>query len=201
MNIRPKWHIDKTPIFHMTAIENLDSICKQQSLFAFNKLINHSEFKSIANQDVQNRRREKQVQLSPFGTLHDYVPFYFAPRSPMLYANTKGSNLESLTEQEKIIYLTTDIQTILKNKLLYIFFEKPLVGLFARYWHNDYNNEKSPFWRQRKEIRQAEFLIFKKIELKYIQEIVTFDETSCDIVKSKLMNENINVRVDKTFYF
>jgi hypothetical protein len=45
---------------------------------------------SIAYEGIQQRRSEIEIPIPPYGILHDYIPFYFAPRSPMLYAIHKG---------------------------------------------------------------------------------------------------------------
>jgi hypothetical protein len=41
-------------------------------------------FVAIGNQDVIDRRQFRAVHCSPFGTLSNYVPFYFTPFTPML---------------------------------------------------------------------------------------------------------------------
>ena len=51
----------------------------------------------IAYQGIQDRRATTRVPCGAEGVLHDYVPFYFAPRSPMLYTIHKG-NVESYRE-------------------------------------------------------------------------------------------------------
>ncbi len=225
MGIRPEKHIRKTPIFHITSLSNLASIVEYSKLLALNYLRNIN-FKSIANNDVQYRRSEVNVNYPPYGTLHDYVPFYFAPRSPMLYANINASH-KSSTPQEEIIYLISSIQTIVNNDLQYvfydmhpvlanarcfyklddidnikweIFFEEPLCGGFSKYWQNQDNYEK-PLWAKRKELRQAEFLVYKELDLVLVEEIITFDNRRCDIVKARIINNDIKVRVNKDFYF
>lgn len=50
-----------------------------------------------------------KVPLLPFGTLADYIPFYFWYKNPMLYVIHMGNDPEVIkTPQEKIIYLITD---------------------------------------------------------------------------------------------
>ena len=225
MNIRPEEHIRKTPIFHITSILNLNSILKCSKLLALNYL-REIDFKSIANNDVQSRRSQISINHPPYGTLHDYVPFYFAPRSPMLYAN-KETRHEGSIAQEQIIYLISSIQKIINkgvqcifydmhpvlanarcfykpddiNNIKWeIFFEEPLCGGFSKYWQNE-NNYKKPFWAKRKELRQAEFLVYKELALDLIEEIITFDDRRCDIVKAKMVDSSIKVRANKDFYF
>lgn len=71
-----------TFIYHITSIENLHSILSNNGLVCINQLHNEgSSFVNIAYEQIQSRRSEKQVPLPPYGNLHDYVPFYFAPRS------------------------------------------------------------------------------------------------------------------------
>jgi uncharacterized protein YwgA len=41
--------------------------------------------------NVKALRKQRRVPLAPFGRVADYVPFYFAPRSPMLYTLAKGN--------------------------------------------------------------------------------------------------------------
>lgn len=48
-------------------------------------------YTNIAHQNIQDRRAYRQVPFDPGGVLHDYVPFYFAPRSPMLYTISRGN--------------------------------------------------------------------------------------------------------------
>ncbi len=42
-------------------------------------------FVPIGNLDLIDRRSRHQVPHPPYGTLADYVPFYFTPFSPMFF--------------------------------------------------------------------------------------------------------------------
>lgn len=69
-------------------------------------------YTNIAYGDIQARRATKQIGCGPGGTLHDYVPFYFAPRSPMLYTISQG-NVPGCDEgQEPIVHLVSTAQAV-----------------------------------------------------------------------------------------
>ncbi|MBZ8182847.1 DUF4433 domain-containing protein [Oscillatoria salina IIICB1] len=81
-----------TPIYHITHVNNLSSILNSSGLIAFNQLKQQrANYTDIAHQTIQDRRARKQVPCGAGGVLHDYVPFYFAPRSPMLYTINRGN--------------------------------------------------------------------------------------------------------------
>jgi len=54
------------------------------------------------------------------GTLHDYVPFYFAPRSPMLFTISRG-NVPTCSNQEPVVHLVTNIQAVQAAGLPFVF--------------------------------------------------------------------------------
>ena len=68
-------------LYHITDIRNLESILQQGGLLANNLGKEKGiEYQIIAHSNIQDRRLGKTVPLKPNGNLHDYVPFYFAPR-------------------------------------------------------------------------------------------------------------------------
>src|SRR5437879_4929729 len=52
------------------------------------------------------------VSLPPRGTLGDYVPFYFAPRSPMLFTISRGNNPDYDGDQIPIVHLVSSIEAV-----------------------------------------------------------------------------------------
>lgn len=101
----------------MTHVKNLPSIFKNRGLLAYSEVVaKNSQHKDIANSDIQIRRSGIHIPLSPGGDLHDYVPFYFAARSPMLY-----SIINNGVNQRDIVYFVTDISKIQQSGLPYVF--------------------------------------------------------------------------------
>ncbi len=80
--------------YHFTHIKNLDSILKN-GLISTNKKnklsLGHT---NVANQEIQNRRNDMDVTCSPYGKVHDYVPFYFTRTNPMLLSLTLSKNVD-----------------------------------------------------------------------------------------------------------
>ena len=82
--------MEKTCIYHITPLDNLTSIIQCNGIHCCCKNEQPIGCRNIAYENIQ-RRSSTIVQLPPKGTLHEYVPFYFAPRSPMLYTIQKGN--------------------------------------------------------------------------------------------------------------
>ena len=78
-----------TPFYHFTPIHHLVSIIERglrcdgtaAGLLAV----------EVGNRGIKERRRRRAVPVGGRGVVADYVPFYFAPRSPMLYAIAMGN--------------------------------------------------------------------------------------------------------------
>lgn len=70
-------------IYHITPLDNFEKILEQSAILCKNK-IQEDDYVSIAYEGIQDKRKNLRVPLPPFGVLYDYVPFYLAPRSPML---------------------------------------------------------------------------------------------------------------------
>lgn len=196
-----------TPLFHITAIDNLAGLAASGSMLAKNQLVARGIVTAnIAYASVQGHRAIKIVPIPPGGSLHDYVPFHFAPRSPMLSTINQG-NVEGCDyRQDDIVHLVTSAEEVvaagaqfvftnyhavkafaeffddlddLDNIDWELFFEAPRLEGYCQYWHSPYTK---PRYAQRMETRQAEFLVRDALPLAAITQI-------------GVRNENMEVRV------
>jgi hypothetical protein len=79
--------LDLTPrrglLFRITHVANLPWLLRH-GLYCANGAATDPNFVAIGNPDLIDKRTRRPVPLPPGGTLSDYVPFYFTPKSPML---------------------------------------------------------------------------------------------------------------------
>ena len=66
----------------------------------------------VGNREIKERRRRRVVPIAPGGVVADYVPFYFAPRSPMMYSIHRGNVPEYPDGIEPLVYLVTTIERL-----------------------------------------------------------------------------------------
>jgi hypothetical protein len=190
-----------TPIFHITAIDNLPSIALQGGLLAKSRVAALGvQAADIAYQQIQGRRAVKAVPLGPGGNLHDYVPFYFAPRSPMLKTIDGGNVAGCRYRQRDIVHLRTSVERVIEMGGRYVFsnanaaiaiveffndiirldevdwsllLENPRIEGYCKYWNNRADN---PRYVRRMEKRMAEFLVHDSVPLGAIDEIGVLDQ-------------------------
>lgn len=96
---------------HMTRVERLASVVQQGLLSDNTCKLRGIGGVEIGYQHIKARRARRPVPCGAGGTLADYVPFYFAPRSPMLFAITRGQVTEEAARTEGIIYLVSSTRT------------------------------------------------------------------------------------------
>ena len=125
-----------TRIYHITHINNLTSILTTGGLIANSRVRQQqTSYIDIAHEHIQDRRAITKVPCSAGGCLHDYVPFYFAPRSPMLYAIHK-QNVDGYSGgQQPIIYLVSEAYTIKDFGLKFAFTDGHAIMAYSDFYH------------------------------------------------------------------
>lgn len=176
---------DQTYVFHITPLENLRRIFAAGELRAKRALDQDAAgYTTIAHQTIQDRRATTVVPCAPYGVLHDYVPFYFGARSPMLYAISRGNVKGFDGSQRSIAHMVATAQDIRAQGLDFAFtdghgiialteFYNDLANLSevdqalmtARYWAD---TDEDP---DRKRRRQAEFLVHQRLPLELVRGI------------------------------
>lgn len=72
-------------VYHFTHVDNLPALLAVGALLADAGLPRSLLTADVGDAGVKSARRRRVVPVPPGGVVADYVPFYFAPRSPMLY--------------------------------------------------------------------------------------------------------------------
>jgi len=208
-----------TRVFHMTRIERLPSVIEHGLLpdnACRRRQITGVE---IGYDHIKQRRARRVVPCGAGGVLADYVPFYFAPRSPMLSAITYGRVSAEAACTEQIVYLQSSTQTLRGAGLTVIasnrhaelgyaemtdhdedldddgFIDWPLMT--AKYWGN------TPDDPDRKERRQAECLVHPRVPWQVIEGIATKTERARAQVEGVLgaAGQSTSVVVSAEWYF
>lgn len=178
-------------LFHFTHMDNLRSIAELGLVADVEMAASEEGFVEVANQDIKARRRDREVSASPHGRVSEYVPFYFAARSPMLYAIHMGNVRTFAGAAEELVYLVTDIAAIESADLPFVFSDRNAALRLA-----DYSNDLSQLdsyvdWQtmegrwftntesepDRTERRMAEFLVHRHVPWSAMIEVGTMTES------------------------
>ena len=214
-------------LFHITDCSNLQAICAAGALLAKNVVTAQGgEYKNIAYQGAQGKRAGKALPNPPGGGIHDFVPFYFAPRSPMLMAIHNG-RVEGSTNQESVIHLETTVAAAIEGERPYVFFDRnatldysapftslqdldkvawsllteaPQLDGFCKYFHS---SPAKPEYADRLERRMAEFLVQERVPLQAIVRIGVVNEAMKHHIDSILAGTGVELRseVRTAWYF
>jgi ssDNA thymidine ADP-ribosyltransferase, DarT len=215
-------------IFHITAIPNLASIVASGAIQAKTLLAERrAAYSNIAYQGAQGRRAVKTVTKGPRGVIHDYVPFYFAPRSPMLFTINSGNVDGCLHRQQDIAHLATTVDAVCARRLEFVFynfnatlsyaecldelaelekidwplfFEEPRIDGYCKYWNSRLDSSK---YAQRMETRQAEFLVYREVPLEIFEIIGVCNESKANEVRAILKSAGMDlpVKVKPGWYY
>ncbi len=203
-------------IYHITHIDNLPNIIFANCLWSDAARIQKGVMiTNIGHNHIKQRRLKRSVQFG--GCLGNYVPFYFAPRSPMLYVihNKRVSDYQQ--GQGNIIHLVSNADLILSSSnLKWCFTDRHAELAHALYFTQkkdlneiDWELMNSNYWGNtidypdKKEKRQAEFLVYNAISWDYIIEIGVYNDVIKKKVESIIKNTNHqpNVSQNQDWYY
>lgn len=101
-----------TFIYHFTRVEHLASIVGSGLVCDRRAQTTGLLSIEIGNQGIKERRLCRPVPVEPGGSVGDYVPFYFAPRSPMMYSIYRG-NVPGYSEGTgRLVYLVASLEKV-----------------------------------------------------------------------------------------
>ena len=206
-----------TEIYHITHIRNLPNIIRDGGLWCDHIVSDRNlAHVSIAHQHIKDRRSAKQVPCSAGGTLANYVPFYFAPRSPMLYAISRGYVQGYNDGQGPILHLVSSIEAVQRNNLPFAFTDGHAEMDISRFFVNledldqiDWRIMEETIWRDtlqdgdRKRRRQAEFLVHHFFPLDLIEEIGVMNKTvaqNASMLLKKITRKPV-LKIAPTWYY
>lgn len=205
-----------TPLYHFTSIHHLASII-EHGLVCDTSAATGLLSVEVGNRGIKEQRRRRPVPVAPGGVVADYVPFYFAPRSPMLYAITMGNVPEYSGGIDPLLYLVTTAERLAELGLPMLFTDRNAVLatahftpsladidtlidwplMRARMWNN------TPSEPDRRERRMAECLVYSRVPWEAIQYVVARTPPRATEARATLtrFSQSIAVRTKRDWYF
>lgn len=98
-------------LFRITHIANLPWLLAN-GLHCASSIVADPDFVAIGNPELIGKRTHRAVPIPPGGVLADYVPFYFTPKSPMLYNISTGYNGITRRPNDDIVILVSSWQSM-----------------------------------------------------------------------------------------
>jgi hypothetical protein len=180
-----KEHPRDIPLYHITHIDNLPGILASGGLWRDRERMRQGfQQVNIAYTSLKERRMRTPVPVFSGKILCDFVPFYFANRSPMLYAIHTDSVEGYTGGQSSIIYLVTTIGAVITGDRKWCFtdghavefvtdFYDSLEGISAVDWEliHNWSWKNTLEDNDRKRRKQAEFLVEKSVPWTWIERI------------------------------
>lgn len=171
----------------------------------------------VGDLSIKERRRRLPVPAGPGGVVADYVPFYFAPRSPMMYVIDKGRVPQYQGPIYDLVYLVSSIERLHQcGCTLVISDRNASIGIAAfsaspAEWDDlvDWDVMDLVMWQStseypdRMERRMAECLAHGHVPWAAIDQVVTSTSTHARHVAATLASLGIGtpVSVRRDWYF
>jgi hypothetical protein len=179
-----------TAIYHITHLSNLARIVQTKGLWCDAERVKQGfPCVGIAHQSLKDRRSGTAVLVAAGGNLADYVPFYFANRSPMLYSIHKGFVHGYEGGQKSIVYLVSSVERVVQGKRPWCFTDGHAVEAMTSFCCDPAELSRVDWaviehwsWKDtdedpdRKRRKQAEFLVHRSFPWSWVEEIGVIDE-------------------------
>ncbi len=212
--VRPK-------IYHITHIDNLSSIVAADCIEADGRRIGQrGTQRSIGMTEIKRRRlHDIEVACHPGTMVGAYVPFYFCPRSIMLYIIHMGNHpdLNHYRDgQQPVLHLQADIASAMdwadQHGVSWAFSDRN-AGSYYAYFYKNRNELNKIDWRAVgstdfrdplvKEGKQAEFLLHDTCPWHLVEKIGVINENVRNKVNAILGGAHHKpvVSIEKAWYY
>ena len=204
-------------LFHFTHVDNLPGIAAEgllcDRLAASRGLLTID----VGHEDVKERRRHRRVPIQPGGVVADYVPFYFAARSPMLYVIDRDDVSTYHGGQDGLVHLVTDVDAVAQRNLRFVFTDHNASTNYAKFGSQldqldnfvDWPLMEGQWWNDiptdpdRQARRMAEFLVHGAVPWDAFVEIAARNDEDAARARASLASVSADavVQVRQDWYY
>lgn len=189
-------------IYHIVHVDRIPSIILDNFLWCDAEAQQRkSKGTTIGMDTIKERRLKTSFSSYPKLNVGECVPFYFCPRSVMLYMFHKNNHQDITYHggQELIVHLVADLQTVAqwadKNNQRWVFTDSNAGSSYFNDFAtmnqlNEVNWDavRTNDWSECRDNKQAEFLIEKKVPWELIECIGVFSVTQEHLVNQALLS-------------
>ena len=190
-------------IYHILHLDNLGSLLQHGGLYSDAEMLRRGILcTTIGMNKIKKRRLEElPVKCHPETNVGEYVPFYFCPRSIMLYLLNRGNSpdLDYKGGQRPIVHLESDLYETIQwaqEQDRKWAFTTSNAGAGYTSFYNDVSDLKEVDWAAVganqwsssliKEGKQAEFLLHESFPWSLVRQIGVIDAATVTLVKSRM---------------
>lgn len=203
----------QTAAFHITDVSNLSAILAQGGLLADARMIARSHTNIGYDHIKQRRLREIQVGCcsdQPF--VGEFVPFYYCPRSVMLFAINRGNTGRPVGCQNTIVHLVFRVATLAGLGSEWAISDGNAGAYHALFYNNleklselDWAAIRATSWKGLTHQKQAEFLVKDFVPWNALQVIGCYDEATVKTVHGLIAKSGTahlpRVEVKRNWYY
>lgn len=198
-------------IFRMTHIDNIPHILKFGVVKPTSPYSN-SKYVVIGDNKVIEARH---AMIFNNINISECIPFYFGPRTPMLYVIQNGFNGVTKFAPSSIVYIAVKLDTILENHIKCIFTDGHALSVLTKFYPNEkladidnivkYSDIFAKNWisdadTDLKRRKEAELLIIEDFPTNHISGFIVYDNTAKDQLISFGINES-KIAIRPNYYF
>ncbi len=211
---------DRPKIYHITHIDNLPSIARSMGLVSDAQRIASNLSCSLVGMSTIKQRRLEEIEVTchPGTTVGQYVPFYFCPRSIMLYILRMGNHPDVSYRggQQPIVHLQADFHQVINwanSNAVPWAFSSGNAGSYLTTFYNHPAQLNEINWdavaakdfrdAKIKEGKQAEFLLFNIFPWTLIEKVGTIDPAIASRVRTALAiaDHKPEIEIEPNWYF
>ena len=207
-------------IFHITHVNNLPGVVRDQVMWSDAACLAKGQGCQIVGISRIKQRRLMAIDVTCHqGTkVGEYVPFYFCPRSVMLYILYRGNHpdIDYQGGQELIVHLQADLAATVawaESSRVRWAFSNGNAGAFVTTFYSDlseldrvdWSAVQAADWRDPavKERKQAEFLVYESFPWQLVEKIGVASTRTASQVNKATNNANHQpvVKVERGWYY
>jgi hypothetical protein len=201
---------DQTPIYHITDVENLPGILAVGGLRADAAMAQHNP--TVIGYEHIKQRRMTEIRVACCGNrfVGEFVPFYFCPRSPMLYTINIGKTGRLPGCQRTIIHLVGTVASGIAQSRPWAIsdgnagarhttFSPDLAALVGLDW----TSIRATHWPGKTHQKSAEFLVADFFDWSGFHAVACHNAAVAQQVQNMLTNHahRPTVRVEPNWYY